>query len=332
VKLSSELVAEIKAIRRDGNGGWGPGTNGKAPHKPIMLLAVLDLFEAGHLNQNLIPFDEALLDAFDCYWQLCCPGRPTNPLQPYWYMKASPFWRHAAKRGFKDALATLVTAKAKVPTRKMITGHVAGVVLSQELYGASLDPVLRNQLRQLIIGSHFGGEIRQQLADLHQVVVGSFAYASALRQQTEQDMEELFLGEDALDSEFTEETRNIAFRRVVVDAYEHHCAFCGARIRTPSGRSAVQAAHIVPFAACRNNDPRNGLALCPLHHWAFDQGMLTVTTEHQINIHRYARDLPADAGFLSLHRQAMRLPNDTRLLPAAQALAWHRKEIFGKAG
>ena len=49
--------------------------------------------------------------------------------------------------------------------------------------------------------------------------------------------------------------------------------------------------------------------------------MLTVTAEHQISIHRYARDFPADAGFLALHRQDMRLPDDTRLVPAAQALA-----------
>ena len=120
--------------------------------------------------------------------------------------------------------------------------------------------------------------------------------------------------------------------RVVVGAYAHHCAFCGARIQTPSGRSAVQAAHIVPFHRCRNNDPRNGLALCPLHHWAFDQGMLSVSDTHRIAVHPYARELPADSGFLALHRQEMRLPEDQHLAPAAQALAWHRREIFGKVG
>jgi putative restriction endonuclease len=332
VDLSPELVAEIRAIRRDGNGGWGPGTNGKAPHKPIMLLAVLDLFEAGHLSENLIPFDETLLEAFDCYWQLCCPGRPTNPLQPYWYLKGMSLWRHAAKPGYKQALATLVAAKAKVPTRAMIESHVAGASLGDQLYAAAMHPVGREALRRLIIGSFFCEGLQGQLAQRHQVVIDAFACASQLQQQAEQDMADLFLGEDSLSGSYTEETRNIAFRRVVVNAYEHFCAFCGARIRTPSGRSAVQAAHIVPFAVCRNNDPRNGLALCPLHHWAFDQGMLTVTAEHQISIHRYARDFPADAGFLSLHRQAMRLPDDTRLVPAAQALAWHRKEVFGKAG
>ncbi|TVR39273.1 MAG: hypothetical protein EA402_14860 [Planctomycetota bacterium] len=330
--LPPDLKHQLRTIRRDGNGGWGPETQGKAPHKPIMLLAVLDLYEAGHLQQNLIPYDEVLLEAFDHYWQRCSPGRPTNPLQPFWYLKASPFWRHQAKPGFQQALQALVTAKAKVPTRTVIAAQVAGAVLDETLYAAAMDPVGREELRQAIIAAHFGAELREALAHQHRVVVDSFACAQALRQQAAQELHDLFHGTGALDSAFMAESRNLAFRRVVVDAYAHHCAVCGATIRTPSGRSAAEAAHIVPFSRCHNNDPRNGLALCPLHHWAFDQGMLCIDDDHRITIHPYARAFPADQGFIALHRQAMRLPNDPRYLPAAQALAWHRKEIFAKAG
>ncbi|TVR16407.1 MAG: hypothetical protein EA401_01385 [Planctomycetota bacterium] len=332
MSLAPDLIHQLRSLRRDGNGNWGPNTLGKAPHKPIMLLAVLDLYAAGHLHENLIPYDEALLEAFDCYWQLCCPGRPTNPLQPYWYLKGEGFWQHQARPGYRQALATLISAKAKVPTRSLIASQVAGAVLSQAFYAAAMNPIGREALRQLLISTYFGGELRQALAQQHQVVVDAFACATALQRQAEHDLQDLFCGNQALDSAYTEESRNLAFRRVVVGAYAHHCAFCGARIRTPSGRSAVQAAHIVPFHLCRNNDPRNGLALCPLHHWAFDQGMLSVSDSHRISVHAYARELPADPGFVALHRQAMRLPDDPRYLPATQALAWHRKEIFAKAG
>ena len=131
-----------------------------------------------------------------------------------------------------------------------------------------------------------------------------------------------------MDAAYTEESRNLGFRRTVLDAYDHHCAFCGARIRTPSGRSAAQAAHIVPFSVCRNNDPRNGLSLCPLHHWAFDQGMLCVNRQRNIEVHKYALEMPADASFVALHKKSILHPSKAELAPSPLALDWHRREVF----
>ena len=46
---------------------------------------------------------------------------------------------------------------------------------------------------------------------------------------------------------------------------------------TPEGRTAVAAAHIIPWRYSHNDDPRNGMALCGLHHWTFDEGLVTIT-------------------------------------------------------
>lgn len=60
------------------------------------------------------------------------------------------------------------------------------------------------------------------------------------------------------------------FRERVLEAYRHQCAFC--RLRHSE---LLDAAHIIP-----DSDPagepavRNGLALCSLHHGAFDQYFL----------------------------------------------------------
>ena len=83
---------------------------------------------------------------------------------------------------------------------------------------------------------------------------------------------------------------------------------------------------------CHSNDPRNGLALCGSHHWAFDNGMLTVRPGHRIKVHRYALELPADPGFLALDGRSIGLPADPRMAPAASALAWHERNVFGRAG
>ncbi len=57
-----------------------------------------------------------------------------------------------------------------------------------------------------------------------------------------------------------------AFRERVLDAYRHQCAFCRFR-----HAELLDAAHIVPDADQGEPTVRNGLALCKLHHAAFDR-------------------------------------------------------------
>jgi putative restriction endonuclease len=72
------------------------------------------------------------------------------------------------------------------------------------------------------------------------------------------------------------------FRERVVRAYQHHCAVC--RLRRDE---LLEAAHIVPDA-----DPLgvpslpNGVALCTLHHAAFDSHLIGITPDYQVEVRR----------------------------------------------
>ena len=76
--------------------------------------------------------------------------------------------------------------------------------------------------------------------------------------------------------------RDQAFRRIVVTTYDHRCALCGVRIVTPEGHTVVDAAHIVRWSKTQNDDIRNGMALCKLCHWAFDEGMMGVSDNYNV--------------------------------------------------
>lgn len=71
-----------------------------------------------------------------------------------------------------------------------------------------------------------------------------------------------------------------AFRTRVLVAYQSRCAIC--ELRHPS---LLDAAHIIP-----DGDPRglptvsNGLAMCKIHHAAFDQQMLGITPDYTVRI------------------------------------------------
>lgn len=67
------------------------------------------------------------------------------------------------------------------------------------------------------------------------------------------------------------------FSRLVRAAYDNTCAFCGLSLPGSSGiQSGVDAAHILPWSEYDLDVVSNGLCLCKMHHWAFDQAILRV--------------------------------------------------------
>lgn len=71
-----------------------------------------------------------------------------------------------------------------------------------------------------------------------------------------------------------------AFRARVLAAYRHRCAVCSLK-----HRELIDAAHILPDGHPEGRPVvPNGLALCTLHHSAFDHYVLGVTPDLKIEI------------------------------------------------
>jgi hypothetical protein len=67
--------------------------------------------------------------------------------------------------------------------------------------------------------------------------------------------------------------RTRGFRQAVIEVYDYKCAICGLKIISPDSLAwEVEAAHIVPHSSSGRDDIFNGMAMCHLHHWAFDAG------------------------------------------------------------
>ena len=68
------------------------------------------------------------------------------------------------------------------------------------------------------------------------------------------------------------------FRSAVRKAYKSTCLFCGLRLVSDDVRvPGIDAAHIAAWAHYEADVVSNGICLCKLHHWAFDQYLLAVT-------------------------------------------------------
>lgn len=95
----------------------------------------------------------------------------------------------------------------------------------------------------------------------------------------EQDMEEVTPERRTVLVTIARVLRDESFRNRVLSAYDYRCAFCGIQLKL------VEAAHIVPVASMGSDETSNGLALCALHHRAFDRALVTLNEDYQTLVH-----------------------------------------------
>ena len=111
-----------------------------------------------------------------------------------------------------------------------------------------------------------------------------------------------------------------AFRERVLDAYQRQCAFC--RLRH---EELLDAAHIVPDTEPEGEPViRNGLALCTLHHAAFDRYFLGLRPDYVLEVRPdilKERDGPTLVHTIqALHGSRIILPRRSDLRPAQDLL------------
>ena len=116
------------------------------------------------------------------------------------------------------------------------------------------------------------------------------------------------------------------FRRLVLAAYQSRCCVCS----LPE-RPLLDGAHITPDSE-EAGEPvvNNGLALCALHHRAFDADMMSVDPEYNVVLldDRLSHPTdPANRVLLDHRGQRIRLPRDEAMWPDRERLEKRQKEL-----
>lgn len=121
------------------------------------------------------------------------------------------------------------------------------------------------------------------------------------------------------------------FRTVVLSTYGSACAVCGLTVSP-----LLDAAHIVPWSEniSQRLDPRNGIAMCALHHRAFDAALVTIDGEGLFRIApRLKIPDPPEMHAIALLRIDGRIfEKPERFAPDPDALEHHRMRFFRTAG
>ncbi|MFW8412603.1 HNH endonuclease, partial [Klebsiella pneumoniae] len=78
--------------------------------------------------------------------------------------------------------------------------------------------------------------------------------------------------------------RDPHFRQQVLRAYNYECAICGFNMRHDNTSVALEAAHIKWKHHGGPCEIPNGLALCAIHHKAFDKGSIGLDEDMRIQV------------------------------------------------
>jgi len=325
--MSNQITNYFKQLRQSPHPTkWPYVSYNKAPYKPLLLLAILDLFDQGEIQQNLIELTPDLGELFQIYCNEILPSdQKYNIGMPFYHLRGDGFWELVALPGQES----IVQSGKVLSSISQLQKTVVGAKLDSELYGLICNRHQRDLLRSFLIANYFREEIHQTLLERSMINQAAFEYSTELldaaRQKKDSDQKRL------KEAQANYYVRDQGFRRAIVTAYQHQCAFCGIRILTPDGHTSVDAAHIVPWSETHDDEPTNGMALCKLCHWTFDEGLLAVTNQYlavaspQLSV---SNNRPEH--LVTLNARPIYKPSEEQLWPKVESIAWHRREVFRK--
>ncbi len=326
-ETAKDYARRFAALRTDkSRSRWPTTASNRAPHKPLLLLCVLDLFEQGEAKSNLIELTPDLGEMFARYWTKVLPfDRRGNLALPFFHLRGDGFWHLVPKRGKEEVLSSVT----QIRSWSRLEETVCGARLDEALYRLLFVPESRNFLRSVLVETYFAAQLRELLVEQGAVNREAFLYSKELLERRGgQTIGETLTKEKA----YRPAARDQGFRRAVVTAYAHRCALCGVRVRTLDGHTVVDAAHIVPWSVGHDDRPANGMALCRTCHWTFDEGLLRVSSAYEILASTQLRAASNLPGYLAnLERRSIAGPAERIYWPDLTSLEWHYHHVFRRS-
>lgn len=271
---------------------WRKGEQ-RAPHKPLLLLHVLSHYRQGHdrLFNYGSEIYEPLLDLLERYGP---QRRDQRPDMPFWRLKGDGFWE------LQNAELCSTNGSCQPPRRELIEYNVAGGFDADNFALVAKNHRLIDTLAQQLLEAHFPASIQEDIADEM-----GFDIRTSLRQ------------------------RDPKFRQMVLRAYNYQCAICSFNMRHDNAPIALEAAHIRWKQHHGPCEVPNGLALCAIHHKAFDRGSIGLDENMRVMV----SDAVNGGGvvqrlFWDFAGKAIALPPVKENYPGERFVEWHRKEVF----
>ncbi len=276
----------------------------RAPHKPLLLLLALGRVQRG--APRLARYDREVAEELKKLLRhFGTPRAVLHPEAPFARLRGDGLWEVIADKDLDR-----IRGKGGITHRQLIDHEARGGFRSEDHQLLRADPGLLDEAVQRILDCHFP-------VSLHDAIRDAVGLTRSLELQ---------------DTAARPLTRDPAFRRTVLRAYERCCAVCGFDVRLDDDLVGLDAAHIRWHSHGGPDRVHNGLALCPVHHRIFDRGALGLEPDggsYRIVVSDEVNgQSPAYRQLLDCHGRPLREPQRSEQRPSPAFVRWHRSEVF----
>ena len=293
---------------------------GPAPHKPVLLLAVMRGLDEGWIRENRIELTPVLVGAFKSIWNsIVTTGHSPLIAQPFFYMRSETFWHHIPNPGFEEWVKVTRNCQAIGVLQKAVN-HVK---LDPELFALMSSPIEREVLRQSLLKTYFpDASLSNGVSYWDQVSNQMLSETSAEYQAQIKTLQETL---DASGYEEEVFVRGGVFKKQVPQIYDNTCCISGLKVETSISATLIDACHIVPFSQSHDDTITNGIALCPTLHRAFDRGLIAINPDNYrvIVSSRMTEPVTSTYSIKQFEGREIRLPENNNYRPRKENLTEH---------
>lgn len=299
--------------------------NGGAPHKPILLISLIQAFQQNLFGSNKIFIIPELVGLFKSNWKcLVKTNHQCLFTLPFYHMHTEPFWELIPNAGCE----LWVKSKSSMRSFSNLTTAINYSQIDNELL-----KILENKHDSEILlhflldkyfpntKSNFSSEGNNYFTNIEKQII---------QEPKEEYKKRLLLIREQLDNDaFQEEiyVRSNIFKKEIPKIYNYTCCVSGLRIDAISNISMIDACHIIPFSESYNDTITNGVALCPNLHRAFDRGLIAFSDNYEVLIsHNFTEINRSSYGLKQFEGRRILLPDNKNYYPSIESLKYHREK------
>lgn len=296
-----------------------------APHKPVLLIAVLQAFQNGLFKNRFIYITPELVAYFKSNWnKLVTSNHDCRFSLPFYHLTSDKFWKLIPNPGFEN----LVQLSASMRSFANLNAAVNCAIIDEDLYELMKDKNSNVILMQFLLDEYFT------------ISKGYFNNSSGGQQNLFDDIENKILKEPSeeyrqeikklLEEKNEEEIflRGSLFKREIPKIYNNTCCISGMKIDAIINVSMIDACHIVPFSVSYDDTVSNGIALCPNLHRAFDRGLIAIDEDYKVLVSNSFMEDETSYSIGAFEGKEIQLPKMKSYYPLKENFGWHRKNVF----
>ncbi|GGH38391.1 HNH endonuclease [Mangrovimonas yunxiaonensis] len=324
----TEAISKYIRLLENLNRGYNKGL-GRAPHKPVLLLAIIRLIQQKEITSNRIFITPELLLEFKNIWNIMVDtDHIPNFALPFFHMRSEPFWHLVAK----PSMQIKVTKSKSIKSFKNLKESVAFAELDKNLYLLLTDTPKRQILEQVLVQKYFKNsmsnysKIGLKPYDGHKKIEKQIL--NEAKEEYQQHLKDLRASLD--DDEYEEELfiRGGLFKKTIPKIYNYSCCISGMRIESSQNAQMIDACHIIPFSISNDDTIPNGISLSPNLHRAFDRGLITINPDYVVRISPTVSENDTVFSLSQFNGRQIILPSKASWFPSPESLQWHNKEVF----